>query len=173
MKKKIGIVLAAVLAVGTVTAIAAEAAGHHGRHMRGEMFVSQKEMESRLNLTADQKTKLDQMRTQERGQMKGMREAARADHQALMQELWKDSPNQAEIQRLTASMAQRQSEMMNQHVQAMLAFSQSLTPEQRTQMQQLMAEKQQKRAAMRQKWEQRRQQKQQDATPSAPPNPQQ
>src|SRR5437016_4254451 len=70
-KKTIGIVLAAMLSLGALTAVAAEAAEHHGhgRHGRGGMFMS-KDMESRLNLTADQKAKLEQMHQEQREQMK-------------------------------------------------------------------------------------------------------
>ncbi|HTK96200.1 MAG TPA: periplasmic heavy metal sensor [Terriglobales bacterium] len=172
MKKTIGMVLAAVLSAGALTAVAADFAGHrHGRGMRGDMFGT-RDMESKLNLTADQKAKLEQIHSRQREQMKTQFEQGRQEHQALMQELYKDNPNQAEIQRLMASIQQRQAAAFTQHIQAMQEFSQSLTSEQRAQMQQLLTERAQKHAEMRQKWEQRRQQKQQEQQ-TAPQTPQQ
>jgi Spy/CpxP family protein refolding chaperone len=177
MKKSLGIVLAAALSLGTFAAVAAEVAEHHGhgRHMRdgmrggmrGEMFMGPQDLE-KLNLTAEQKTKLEGIRKGQHEQMRSQMDAGRADHEALMQELYKDKPDQALISQKLAAIEQRQAAAMNAHVQAMLEFNQSLTPEQRTQMQTLMAEHKQKRAEMRQKWEQRRQEKQNTAPTPTP-----
>lgn len=169
MKKYLGIVLAAVLGLGTL-AVAAEVAEHHGRHhgMRGGMMMGLNPHDlERLNLTADQKQKLDDMKKAQREQMRGQFETARADHQALMAEIYKDNPNQAEIQRRMAAIQQQQAAMLNQRIQAMVAFSQSLTPAQRAQMQQIMADHQQRREEMRQKWQQKKQEQQ-----TAPEKPQ-
>jgi Spy/CpxP family protein refolding chaperone len=157
--------------MGAITAVAADVGEHHGRgrHMRGGMFMGPHDME-KLNLTAEQKQKLDGIRKGQHEQMRSQMDAGRADHEALMQELYKDKPDQAVIQQKLAAIQQRQAAAMNQRIQAMLEFSQSLTPAQRTQMLQMMAEHQQKRAEMRQKWEQRRQEKQNTA-PTPTPTP--
>lgn len=177
MKKYLGIVLAAVLGLGTLTAVAAEVAEHHGRHhgMRGGMMMGLNPHDlERLNLTADQKQKLDDIRKAQREQMRAQFQQTAAEHQALMTEIYKDNPNQAAIQQHLANIQQQQAAMFNQRVQALVAFSQSLTPEQRTQMQQIMAEHQQRREQMRQKWEQKQQEKQQPqpAPQTAPDKPQ-
>ncbi len=172
MKKYLGIVLAAVLGVGTL-AVAADVAEHHGHHGRGGMMMGLNPHDlERLNLTADQKQKLDDIRKSQREQMRAQFQSVRADHQALMAEIYKDNPNQAVIQQHLAAIQQQQAAMFNQRVQALMAFSQSLTPEQRAQMQQIMAEHQQKREQMRQKWEQKQQEKQQPAPQAAPDKPQ-
>ena len=174
MKKYLGIVLAAVLGVGTL-AVAADVAGHHGHHGRhgGMMMGLNSHDLERLNLTAEQKQKLDDMRKSQREQMRAQFQQTASEHQALMAEIYKDNPNQAAIQQHLAAIQQQQAAMFNQHVQAMVAFSQSLTPEQRTQMQQIMAEHQQRREEMRQKWQQKQQEQQQTQPQAAPDKPQQ
>lgn len=162
MKKTIGIVLATALTAGALTALAAD--GFHGRHGRGmHRGMAMEKMAERLKLTPEQKQKLEAMRNRNHDAMQAQREAMRAEHQALQAELRKDSPNQAEIQRLMTSIQQRRAEAFQQRVQAQLAFNQSLTPEQRAELGKMAAEREQKRQEMRQRWEQRKLEKQQQA----------
>jgi Spy/CpxP family protein refolding chaperone len=174
MKKYIGFVLAAVLGLGTL-AVAADVAEHHGRHrgMRGEMMMGLNPHDlERLNLTADQKQKLDGIRKSQREQMRSQFQSTAQEHQALMAEIYKDNPNPAEIQKHLATIQQAQAAMFNQRVQALVTFSQSLTPEQRAEMQKVLAEHAQRREQMRQKWEQRQQQNQSQPPQAAPDKPQ-
>lgn len=168
MKRTIGIVLAATLALGTLAAMAADGS-HGGRHgksgMRRGMGVEK--MAERLKLTPEQKQKFEALHSRNNEGRKARREAMRADHQALEAELRKDNPDRAAIQRLTTAIQQRQAQAMQERVQARLEFNQSLTPEQRAELNKMAAEREQKRGEMRQKWEQRRQQKQQ-AQPETP-----
>jgi len=168
-KKTIGIVLAAMLSLGAIAAVGAEVAEHngHGRHgrggMRGGMFMG-KDMQERLNLTEDQKAKLKQMHQRQREQMKSrFAEGPRgAGHQALMQEVFKDNPNQAAIQQRVAEMQQQQAAALSARVAAMQEFNSILTPAQRGEMQKLMAERAQKRQEWQSKRGERHQQKQQE-----------
>src|SRR3954468_11385151 len=80
-KKTIGIVLAAALSLGALAAVGAEVAGHHrrgGRMGMHGMFMG-KEMESRLNLTAEQKQKVEAMHQRQREQMKSQMAAGPED----------------------------------------------------------------------------------------------
>ena len=177
-KKTIGIVLAAMLSLGAVAAVGAEVAEQHGhgRHgrggMRGEMFMG-KDMQQRLNLTPDQKAKMEQMHQRQREQMKAQfAEGAQngGGHQALMQEIFKDNPNPAVIQQRVAEMQQRQAAALTAHVAAMQEFNSILTPDQRGEMQKLMAERAQKMQEWQAKRAERHQQKQQgnQETPKQP-----
>ncbi|MBI2679175.1 MAG: periplasmic heavy metal sensor [Candidatus Koribacter versatilis] len=166
-KKTIGIVLATMLSLGALGAVAADVAEHrHGGrrgHGRGGMFMG-KEMEGRLNLTPDQKTKLEQMHQRQREQMKGQFQAGPQDRQGLMQEIFKDNPNPAVIQQRVAEMQQRQAAALTAHVQAMQEFNSILTPDQRGEMQKMMAERAQKMQEWKAKRAERMQQKQQEQT---------
>lgn len=171
MKRTIGIVLAGALSAGALTAVAAEAMhGGHGRRGmdRGMHSGMRAEKMARLNLTAEQKQKLEAIHSRQKERMKGQREQARAEHEALQAELRKDNPNRAEIQRLMTAMQQRHAQAMQQRIESQLEFNQSLTPEQRAELNKMAAERDQKRTEMRQKRELRRQQKQ----PAAPTTPQ-
>jgi Spy/CpxP family protein refolding chaperone len=129
-------------------------------------------MAERLNLTAEQKQKLEQIHSRQKERMQGRREAARAEHQALQAELRKDNPNRAEIQRLTTAMQQRHAQAMQERIAGQLEFNQSLTPEQRVELNKMAAERAQKRSEMRQRREQRQQQKLPEQ-PAAPQTSQQ
>jgi Spy/CpxP family protein refolding chaperone len=173
-KKTIGIVVAAILSLGAIAAVGAEAAEHHGhgRHGRGGMFMG-KDMQERLNLTADQKAKVEQMHQRQREQMKSQfaeGPQGAAGHQALMQEVFKDNPDQAVIQQRVAEMQQRQAAALNARVAAMQEFNSILTPAQRGEMQKLMAERSQKMQDWKAKRGERHQQKQQEnqTTPKQP-----
>jgi protein CpxP len=174
-KKTIGIVLAAMLSLGALGAVAAEVAEHHGHGRGGRMgrhgMFMGKDMASRLNLTEDQKAKLKQMHERQREQMKSQFAEGRegAGQQALAQEIFKDNPNAAAIQQRVAEMQQRQGAMLTARVQAMQEFNSILTPEQRGEMQKMMAERAQKMQEWKAKRAERHQQKQQEqATPQTP-----
>jgi len=169
-KKTLGIVLAAMLSLGAIAAVGAEVGEHHGgRHGRGGMrghegMFMGKDMQERLNLTEDQKAKLKQMHERQREQMKAQfaKGEGRADHQALMQEVFKDNPNQAAIQQRVAEMQQRQAAALSARVAAMQEFNSILTPQQRSELQKLMAERSQKMQEWKAKRAERHQQKQQE-----------
>jgi periplasmic protein CpxP/Spy len=174
MKRTIGIVLAGALSLGTLAALALETSpggfgGGHGRHGRHGMHrgMRMEKFAERLKLTPEQKQKLEAMHSRQKERMQSQREQARADHQALQAELRKENPNQAEIQRLTSSIQQRRNQAMQERIQSQLEFNQTLTAEQRAELNKMAAEREQKRQEMRQRWEQRKQEKQQQA-PTTP-----
>jgi len=166
MKRTIGIVLAGVLGLGTLAAVAAEATGggfvggSYGRDGMGWRAM-QKEMRAerfaeRLKLTPEQKQKLETIHSRQKERRESRREQARLERQALEAELRKDSPNRAEIQRLMTAMQQRHAQQMQERVEAQLEFNQSLTPEQRAELNKMAAEREQKRLEMKQRREQRK-----------------
>lgn len=158
--------------MGTLGALALETApggfggGHGRRGMQRQMRMDK--FAQRLNLTPEQKQKLETIHSRQKERRESRREQARADHQALQAELRKDQPNQAEVQRLMTTMQQRQAQAMQERIQNQLEFNQSLTPEQRAELGKMASEREQKRQEMRQRWEQRKLEKQ-----PAPTTPQQ
>lgn len=125
---------------------------------------------ARLNLTQEQQDKLKGMMQQRMQQNKGQGEAARNAHDALAKELFKDQPNQAEIQKQLTVLQQDQAQKMTQWVQTAQEMNKVLTPEQRVEMQKVIDEQQTARANMHEKMMQRHQQHEQDKS-AAPQTP--
>ena len=123
----------------------------------------------RLNLTQDQQDKLKGMMKQHMQQNRGQGQAAEAAHDALAKELFKDQPNQAEIQKQLTILQQDQAQRMGQWVQMAQDANKILTPEQRVEMQKMIDERSTARANMKQKMMERRQQREQqkDDKPTA------
>ena len=144
MTKKIwAIVAAAVVLVGSAGAVAVARYGHgHMRH--GEMgFMGERglaQMEVRLKLTPEQSKQLRELMASRRDLMRQQMQAGQADRRALLTEVFKDNPSQEEIQKRLSAMQERQTAMMNQMVQAGLEFNKSLSPEQRAEMNRMLAE---------------------------------
>ena len=138
--------------------------GRHGHGGPGFGFgpgMNFGKLSARLQLTPEQKDKLKSIMKQHMQENKGQGEAARNAHEALAKELFKDQPNQAEIQRQVAVLQQEQAQRMAQWVSAAQEMNKVLTPEQRAEVQKIIDENHTARAAMKQKMEQRRQQWQQ------------
>jgi Spy/CpxP family protein refolding chaperone len=94
-----------------------------------------------------------------RQQMREQAQASQADRRALIEEIFKDNPNQAEIQKRLSAIQERQATMMNDLVQAGLQFNKSLTPEQRAEMNKMLAEHFEVADRMHQRMQQRMQQR--------------
>ena len=144
MTKKIwAIVAAAVVLAGSAGAVAVARYGRH--HMRGgEMgFMGERalaQMEVRLKLTPEQSKQLRALMESRRQAMSEQFQASRDDRRALITEVFKDNPSQEEIQKRISAMQERQTAMVNQMVQAGLEFNKSLSPEQRAEMNKMLAE---------------------------------
>jgi Spy/CpxP family protein refolding chaperone len=144
MTKKIwAIVAAAVVLAGSAGAVAVARYGRGhmgGGHMgfMGERALAQ--MEVRLKLTPEQSKQLRELMASRRDLMREQMQAGQADRRALITEVFKDNPSQEEIRKRVSAMQERQTAMMNQMVDAGLQFNKSLTPEQRAEMNKMLAE---------------------------------
>ena len=143
MTKKIwAIVAAAVVLAGSAGAVAA---ARYGRgHMGGGMgFMHERmlaQVEVRLKLTPEQSKQLRELMASRRDLMREQMQAGQADRRALVTEVFKDNPSQEEIRKRLSAMQERQTAMMNQMVDAGLQFNKSLNPEQRAEMNKMLAE---------------------------------
>lgn len=145
MTKKVwAIVAAAVVLVGSAGAVAAARYGRGHMGMRGGMgFMGGRvlaQVEVRLKLTPDQSKQLHELIAGRRQAMREQFQASQADRRALITEIFKDNPSQEEIQKRLSAIQERQATMMNDMVQAGLQFNKSLTPEQRAEMNKMLAE---------------------------------
>ncbi len=142
MKKTWALVAAAVVLVGSAGALAV---ARYGRGMGpgGMGFMHERmlaQVEVRLKLTPEQSKQLRELMSSRRDQMRETFQAGQADRRALIQEVFKDNPSQAEIQKRVAAIQERQAAMINQMVDAGLQFNKSLSPEQRAEMNKMLAE---------------------------------
>jgi Spy/CpxP family protein refolding chaperone len=144
MKKTWAIVAVAVVLLGSAGALAAARYGRGHMGMGGGMgFMHERmlaQVEVRLKLTPEQSKQLHDLMGSRRQAMREQFQANQADHRALMQEIFKDNPSQEEIQKRLSAIQERRATMMNDMVQAGLQFNKSLTPEQRAEMNKMLAE---------------------------------
>jgi Spy/CpxP family protein refolding chaperone len=136
--------------------------GGHGFGFLGEMRLH--ELQSRLNLTPEQTQKLQDIVKQERAKAFEQFGKGADDRLALAREIFKDSPNQAEIQRRAAALLEKHKQMLDQVVAAGVQVNSLFTPEQRSEVQKILDEKAQAAAQRRQHMRERM---------SQPPAPQQ
>jgi Spy/CpxP family protein refolding chaperone len=167
------VALTVVLAL-TIAGIAFAQAGHeggfrgHGGH-GGPGFgfgpgMHFEQLAARLNLTAEK---------QHMEENRGQGQASVDAHDALAKELFKDQPNQAEIQKQLTVLQQDQARRMSEWVATAQEMNKVLTPDQRAEAQKIIDEQRTARANMREKMKERHQQREQkkDSSPqSAPPS---
>lgn len=148
------------LMLGAAAAVAQDMPeGHmhmHGHGMFGEMLPFHA-----VDLTDAQKTQIKQLFDSAKPTMKPLFEQLRQNHQAMLQLVTSGSFNQAKAQALAAQSSQILSQLAVQHASINAQAYQLLTPEQKTQMSQALAERQQRM----EQWMQRHQQS------DAPPEP--
>jgi Spy/CpxP family protein refolding chaperone len=154
-RKWVGIaaaVAAAVLVLGSGTvafARYAERGGRMGHHMGMFGAWGMARLETRLKLTPEQSKQLQELMAAQREKMRGQAAAGREDRQALMHEIFKDNPNQAEIQKRVQAIQARHSAMLEGLVASGQEFNKTLTAEQRAEMQKMIDEHAQMREKMR------------------------
>ncbi|HUK86822.1 MAG TPA: periplasmic heavy metal sensor [Terriglobales bacterium] len=175
MTKKIwAMVAAAVVLVGSAGAVAVARYGR-GHMGRGEMgFMGERslaQIEVRLKLTPEQSKQLRGLMAGRRQQMREQLQASQADRRALMTEVFKDNPSQEEIQKRLSAIQERQATAMNDMVQAGLQFNKSLTPEQRAELNKMLAERFEVADRMHQRMQERMHDRhgKREGKPSGPP----
>ena len=141
-KKWVGIAAVAVLVLGSGTLAFARFAGRGGHGGGMGMFGAWRmaQLETRLKLTPEQSKQMRDLMTARREKMKGDFAAGRDDRQALAREIFKDNPNQAEIQKRVSAIQERHNAMLSQLVASGQEFNKTLTAEQRVEMQKMIDE---------------------------------
>jgi len=144
-KKWVGIAAVAAVAVlvlgsGTLAFARFAGRGGHMGHMGmfGEWRMAR--LETRLKLTPEQSKQMRDLMAAQREKLMGDFAAGRDDRQALVREIFKDSPNQAEIQKRVSAIQERHNAMLSQLVAASQDFNKTLTTEQRVEMQKMIDE---------------------------------
>ena len=137
--KWIGIAAAALLVLGSGTVAFAKFAGRAGHMgMFGEWKMAQ--LEARLKLTPEQSKQMRDIVGARREKLMSDFDAGRDDRQALVREIFKDHPSQAEIQKRVSAIQERHNAMLSQLVASGQDFNKTLTPEQRAEMQKIIDE---------------------------------
>lgn len=141
-RKWVAIAAAALLVLGSGSLAYAKFAGRAGHmgHMGwfGEWKMAQ--LEARLKLTPEQSKQMRDIVAARRTKLVNDFDAGRDDRRALVREIFKDNPSQAEIQKRVSAIQERQNAMVSQVVAAGLEFNKTLTPEQRVEMQRVIDE---------------------------------
>jgi Spy/CpxP family protein refolding chaperone len=131
-----------VLVLGSGTVAFARFAERGGRMGHMGMFGAwgMARLETRLKLTPEQSKQMHDLMAAQREKMKGDMGAGREDRQALAREIFKDNPNQAEIQKRVTAIQERHNAMLSQLVTAGQEFNKTLTSEQRAEIQKMIDE---------------------------------
>jgi Spy/CpxP family protein refolding chaperone len=139
-RKWIGIAALALLVLGSGTVAFAKYAGRAGGHMGmfGEWKMAQ--LEARLKLTPEQSKQMRGIVAARRETLMNDFDAGRDDRRALIREIFKDKPSQAEIEKRVSAIQERHNAMLSQLVAAGQDFNKTLTPEQRAEMQRIIDE---------------------------------
>ena len=140
MRKGWAIAAVAVLLVGSALAVARMGRAMHRGHFGFMQERALTALEVRLKLTPEQSKQLRDLVQSRREMLRDQFEAGKADRRALVTEIFKDNPSQEEIQKRIAAIQERQAAQLNSMVQAGLEFNKSLTPEQRAEMNKILAE---------------------------------
>ncbi len=156
-KKWVGIAAAAAVAVlvlGSGTLAFARFAGRAGHMGHMGMFGAWKmaQLEARLKLTPEQSKQMRDIVSARHEKLRGDFDAGRDDRQALVREIFKDNPNQAEIQKRVSAIQERHNAMLSQLVASGQEFNKTLTSEQRVEMQKIIDEQIQVGNKMREHW---------------------
>jgi Spy/CpxP family protein refolding chaperone len=141
-RKWIGIAAAALLVLGSGSVAFARYAGRAGHMGHMGMFGEWKmaQLEARLKLTPDQSKQMRDIVAARREKLMGDFDAGRDDRQALVREIFKDNPSQAEIQKRVSAIQERHNAMLSQLVASGQDFNKTLTSEQRAEMQKIIDE---------------------------------
>ena len=152
------LVVALALTLVAGAAVSQEVERHHmrGHGMFGEMLPFRA-----VDLSDAQRDQIKQLRENARPTMQPLFQQARQNHEAMVQLITSGNFDQAKAQALANQSAQIHAQMEAQHALLASQAYQLLTPEQKTKMNQVLAERQQ--------WfEQHMQQKEQSEAPAEP-----
>jgi protein CpxP len=153
-----------VVALAGATAVTAFAYGGPGRHgdMGGGPFMGRmsERMLDSVNATPEQRAQIKQITQAAAADLKAQRDSRRALHQSAMDLFKQPTVDANAAEALRQQMLQQHDQASRRMLQAMLDVSRVLTPEQRTQLTERMA---QRREMMKRHWQER-----QDLQPRAP-----
>ena len=141
-KKWIGIAVVGLLVLGSGSLAFARFAGRAGHGGGMGMFGAWKmaQLEARLKLTPEQSKQMHDIMAARHERLRGDFDAGRDDRQALVREIFKDNPSQAEIQKRVSAIQERHNAMLSQLVTAGQDFNKTLTSDQRAEMQKIIDE---------------------------------
>ena len=170
-KKWIAIAAAALLILGSGSVAFAKFAGRAGHMGHMGMFGEWKmaQLEARLKLTPEQSKQMRDLVASRRTKLMEDFDAGRDDRRALVREIFKDNPSQAEIQKRVSAIQERQNAMISQLVTAGQDFNKTLTPGQRAEMQRVIDEQIQVGDKMREHWRQHMMER--EGQPESKPGP--
>lgn len=170
-KKWIAIAAVALLVLGTGSVAFARFAGRAGHMGRMGMFGEWKmaQLEARLKLTPEQSKQMRDIVAARHQKLRGDFDAGRDDRQALIREIFKDNPSQAEIEKRVSAIQERHNAMLSQLVASGQEFNKTLTAEQRAEMQKIIDEQVQVGNKMREHRGQHGMHR--EGQPEAPPAP--
>ena len=136
-RKWVTIAAVALLALGSGSLAYAKFAGRAGHMGHMGMFGEWKmaQMEARLKLTPEQSKQMRDIVASRRTKLMEDFDAGRDDRRALIREIFKDNPSQAEIEKRVSAIQERHNAMLSQLVASGQEFNKTLTPEQRAEMQ--------------------------------------
>jgi periplasmic protein CpxP/Spy len=83
-----------------------------------------------LNLTPEQKEKIEAQRKEQKSAMKNLRESLKAKHEELRAEMDKEKTDKAKIESITAELKKLEAQRIDQDVKGILQMKETLTPEQ-------------------------------------------
>ncbi len=130
----------------------------HGRAMgEGPAGMRFERLAVRLQLTPQQESQIKAQLRQARSSAKPDIDSLHTLRGTLARQIFTNQPNQAEIQKTSEQLKQQLSAVIDQYVKAGLQINSVLKPEQRTEVQKIVNERQELAARRRAKWEQRRQ----------------
>ena len=141
-RKWVTIAAVALLALGSGSLAYAKFAGRAGHMGHMGMFGEWKmaQMEARLKLTPEQSKQMRDIVAARRTRLIEDFDAGRDDRRALVREIFKDNPSQAEIQKRVSAIQERHNAMLSQLVATGQDFNRTLTPEQRAEVQKMIDE---------------------------------
>lgn len=156
------LLLAGALAIGQTVTPARYGYGHGpGRGMRGGSMIGF--LIHRLDLTDAQRTQIHQIMSQERPAMKPLMEQMRQSRQQMLQLELSGSFDEAQARTLANQQTQTMADMIVQRAKVESQVIGVLTPDQKTKLNQMITERQQR---MQERMQQRQQQAPADNPPS-------
>lgn len=130
LRRLVTLMLAAGLLVFVAPPATLAQPGPGGRFGQGPRFAASPPIQA-LQLTEEQRTKLDALMSEVRTKAGPLRERVRSLRQQLRTELLADKPDEASLRQLRGDLAKAEQELMGLRLDQQTRFAQILTPEQR------------------------------------------
>ncbi|MFB3916294.1 MAG: Spy/CpxP family protein refolding chaperone [Terriglobales bacterium] len=156
--------VAGVLVIAMAGAVALYGHGQRGRY-QGQAYgdwwhqLATGKLQERLKLSSEQVDRIKEIAKTGREKFFQLSSSAAENRQALMKELFRDKPDANEINRRIQALQQVQASQLTELVNRAGEVNKVLTPEQRTELQRIMAERaqaaSQRREHRRERWMQR------------------